>query len=113
LPVEKGVFNLFVDEEDPSRKRMLYRLFFRDGAGHPLTLSGFKVVEDDPGLDLWTDTTTLFTRVLQGHVDPEQEAQAPVAASGIMQIYLLDFFRQLTTFETEGPTPADRASALT
>ena len=113
LPVERGVFNLFVDEEDPSRKRMRYRLFFRDGEGRPLTLSGFKVIEDDPGFDLWSDTTTLFTRILQGHVSPEDEPQAQVVASGIINIYLLDFFKQLTTFRTEGPTPADRASALT
>jgi predicted patatin/cPLA2 family phospholipase len=112
LPVEKGVFNLFVYEEDPGRRRMRYRLFFRDGDGRPLTLSGFKVVEDDPGSDLWTDTTTLFTHILEGHVGPEEE-QAPVLAAGIINIHLLDFFRQLTTFRTEGPTPAERASALT
>jgi hypothetical protein len=113
LPVEKGVFNLFVYEQDPSRRRMRYRLFFRDGDGRPLTLSGFKVVEDDPGSDLWTDTTTLFTHILEGHVGPEEEAQAPVLAAGIINIHLLDFLRQLTTFRTEGPTPAERASALT
>ena len=113
LPVERGIFNLFVYEEDPSRRRMLYRLFVRDGAGRPLTLSGFKVVEDDPGSDLWTDTTTLFTRILQGHVKPEDEPQAQIVASGIINIHLLDFFKQLTTFRTEGPTPAERASALT
>ena len=50
-----------VDRDDPDRKRMLYRLFFRDGAGNRLTLSGFKVIEDDPGFDAWSDTTTLFT----------------------------------------------------
>jgi len=113
FPVEKGVFNLFVYEKDPSRRRMLYRLFFRDGAGRPLTLSGFKVVEDDPGSDLWTDTTTLFTRILEGHVESEEEEQAQIVASGIINIHLLDFFRQLTTFRTDGPTPAERASALT
>jgi predicted acylesterase/phospholipase RssA len=113
LPVEKGIFNLFVDEEDPSRKRMLYRLFFRDGTGDPLTLSGFKVVEDDPGSDLWTDTTTLFTRVLRGHVAAEDERSAEVVASGIIKIYMLDFLKQLTTFQAEGPTPAERATALT
>ena len=48
---------------------MLYRLFFRDGAGHPLTLSGHKLIEDNAGFDVWRDTTTLFTRVLRGHVD--------------------------------------------
>jgi predicted acylesterase/phospholipase RssA len=113
LPVERGVFNLFVYEEDPSRRRMLYRLFFRDGDGRPLTLSGFKVVEDDPGSDLWTDTTTLFTRILRGHVKPEDEPQAQIVASGIINIHLLDFLKQLTTFRTEGPTPAEKASALT
>ena len=114
LPVEKGVFNLFVDEEDPSRKRMRYRLFFHDSTENPLTLSGFKVIEDDPGFDLWTDTTTLFTRILQGHVGPEKEkTDAKIVASGIISIYLLDFLKQLTTFRTEGPTPAEKASALT
>ena len=29
---------------------MLYRLFFRDGVGHPLTLSGFKVVRERSGV---------------------------------------------------------------
>jgi len=113
LPVEKGVFNLFMYEEDPSRRRMRYRLIFRDGDGRPLTLSGFKVIEDDPGSDLWTDTTTLFTHILEGHVEPEEEEQAQIVASGIINIHLLDFFRQLTTFRTEGPTAAERASALT
>jgi cholesterol oxidase len=112
LPVEKGVFNLFVDQGDPGLKRMLYRLFFRDGGGKPLTLSGFKLVEDDPGSDLWTDTTTLFTRILRGHVGAEDEADAEVVASGIIKIYFLDFLKQLTTFRTEGPTPAERATAL-
>ena len=50
-------------------KRMLYRLWFRDTAGHPLTLDGHKVVQNDPGPDLWRDTTTLFAVVLSGHVD--------------------------------------------
>ena len=67
LPVEQGWFNLFVDVE-PGVKHMLYRLWFRDGAGHPLTMTGFKLVKDDAGFDVWKDTTTLFTRVLQGHV---------------------------------------------
>jgi hypothetical protein len=72
-----------------------------------------KVVEDDPGSDLWTDdTTTLFTRILRGHVGAEDEADAEVVASGIIKIYFLDFLKQLTTFRTEGPTPAQRATAL-
>jgi hypothetical protein len=72
-----------------------------------------KVVEDDPRSDLWTDdTTTLFTRILRGYVGAEDEADAEVVASGIIKIYFLDFLEQLTTFRTEGPTPAQRATAL-
>ena len=39
-PVERGWFNLFVDTGQPGDKRMLYRLHFADGVGHPLTLTG-------------------------------------------------------------------------
>lgn len=112
LPVEKGIFNLFVDQEDSTLKRMLYRLFFRDGAGHPVTLTGFKVVRDDPGADVWPDTTTLYTRVLQGHVEAADEPDATIVASGIIHISLLDFLKQLTTFRAEGPSLAARATAL-
>jgi len=112
LPVEKGTFNLFVDEGDPTIKKMLYRLYFQDSAGHPLTLSGFKLIRGDPHFDVWHDTTTLFTYILQGHVGPEAEKQAEVVAAGIIRIHYLDFLKQLTTFRIEGPTPTDKVAAL-
>ena len=112
LPVEQGIFNLFVDEADPDEKKMLYRLHFRNGEGEPLTLTGFKEIKDDPGLDLWSDTTTLYTRILKGHVAPEQDSDAEVLASGILRIHLLDFLKQLSTFRVEAPSLADRTSAL-
>jgi hypothetical protein len=111
LPVEHGVFNLFVDTE-PGVKRMLYRLHFRDGAGHPLTLSGFKLVKEDAGFDVWKDTTTLFTRVLRGHVDEQQEASAEIVASGVLRIRIRDFARQLTTFRAGGPDAGAKLGAL-
>lgn len=97
LQVEHGAFNLFVDTE-PGVKHMLYRLFFRDGSGHPLTLTGFKLVKDDAGFDVWKDTTTLFTRVLRGHVQEADEGGAEIVASGVLRIRPRDFARQLTTF---------------
>jgi hypothetical protein len=111
LPVEHGVFNLFVDTE-PGVKRMLYRLHFRDGTGHPLTLSGFKLVKDDAGFDVWKDTTTLFTRVLRGHVDEHQEPSAEIVASGVLRIRVRDFARQLTTFRAGGPDAGAKLGAL-
>lgn len=102
LPVERGVFNLFVDQADPADKRMLYELWFRDGSGRPLTLAGHKVIHDHPGLDLWADTTTLFARVVDGHVSlSEAEGEdAGVVAAGIIRISPMAFARQLTTFRS-------------
>ncbi|HEX2700459.1 MAG TPA: hypothetical protein VHM89_09695 [Acidimicrobiales bacterium] len=102
MAVEKGIFNLFVDTDDPALTRMKYRLYFADPAGRPLTLSGFKDVKDDPGFDVWTDTSTLYTHILRGHVDAEGEDTAEVVAAGILTIYLVDFMKQLTTFRVDG-----------
>ena len=101
-PVQRGLFNLFVGAGGDARdKRMLYRLEFTDAEDHPLTMTGFKVVADDPGLDnVWADTSTLFTRVLAGHVAAGEDESAEVVASGVLRIKPLDFAKQLTTFDT-------------
>lgn len=112
LPIKSGVFNLLVDAPDYSQKKMLYRLFFDDGAGKPLTLSGYKLVWDDPGFDVWSDTSTLYTLIYQGTVEADAEAGATVVAAGIIRIRFGDFLKQLTTFRVEAPTLADRAAAL-
>ncbi|MQA87504.1 MAG: hypothetical protein GEV03_23495 [Streptosporangiales bacterium] len=111
-PVDGGVFNLFVDTDDPKLTRMLYRLYFASGSGEPLTLSGFKQVRDDPGFDAWTDTSTLFTRVLRGHVEAAAEPTAEIVATGIINIYPTDFAHQLTTFRAHGGSLGDRARAM-
>jgi cholesterol oxidase len=111
LPVERGVFNLFVDSE-PGVKHMLYRLFFRDGVGHPLTMTGYKLVRDDAGFDVWRDTTTLFTRVLRGHVEAHEDDTAELVASGVLRIRVRDFAKQLTTFRSHGPGIGQQLGAL-
>lgn len=107
-PVRDGVFNLFVDEGDPRVRYMRYRLHL--GGERPLTLFGEKTIRDDPGWDVWADTTTLVTRLVPGHLDWGDEAET--IASGLLRIPVTSFLRQLTTFRTEGPTAADRAAAL-
>ncbi|MDP2710727.1 MAG: GMC family oxidoreductase [Solirubrobacteraceae bacterium] len=112
LPVSKGWFNLFVDgdpdDDGKERKLMKYRLLLQDGAGHPITLNGYKEVKDDPGFDLWDDTTTLFTHILAGHVEPDQP-DSEVVATGILKVLPADFAVQLTTFRVD---PAHRVDAL-
>jgi cholesterol oxidase len=110
LPVVKGWFNLFVDVE-PGVKHMLYRLWFYDSVGHPLTMTGFKLVKNDAGFDVWKDTTTLFTRVLRGHVG-EHDPADDVVASGIIVIRARDFAKQLTTFRSTAPSAGRGVKAL-
>ncbi|MFF9646389.1 GMC family oxidoreductase [Kitasatospora aureofaciens] len=106
LPVERGWFNLFTRGDDPSRRLMPYRLHLRDPGGNPLTLVGHKDVHDDPGFDLWRDTSTLYYRLLSGHVLPDGDDAAPVLGAGVLNILVRDFVHQLTTFRTAGPHPA-------
>lgn len=110
--VEQGGFNLFVDAEDPARKFMYYRLFIRDSNGRPLTLVGFKDVKDDEGGDVWSDTTTLYVRLLEGFRSEDEDGGAAIVAAGVLHIEMLDFLHQLTTFRTRGPTLADRTAAM-
>ncbi|MFD0663717.1 hypothetical protein [Thermocatellispora tengchongensis] len=116
MPVQAGSFNLFAldsapdsvsAEAVPARRRMLYRLHFTGAGGQALTLVGHKDVHDDPGADVWRDTSTLYVRILRGHTAPAGDAGAEVAAAGVITIHLPDFLRQLTTFRTRGPGGAE------
>jgi hypothetical protein len=120
-PVQSGTFNLFTDDTDPTIKFMLYRLFFTDKVGQQLTLSGNKIVKDDPQSDVWRATTTLYTRILKGHIGAATETAAAanpaqIAAlslgAGITTIHMLDFIKQLTTFRVQAPTVTERLTAL-
>jgi predicted acylesterase/phospholipase RssA len=113
LPVEKGAFNLFVDNGDPKRKQMRYLLHFHDTVGHPLTLSGYKVIENNLGADIWPDTTTLYTRILQGHVpDRASNGSVTTVAAGVLRIHPVDFARQMTTFRTGGSSLRHHVTAI-
>ena len=82
LEVRGGVFELFVPSSalfDLLHLRMRYRLNMRDTEGRKLRLYGFKMIEDDPGSDIWADTTTLFVRVHSGWWAVEPDAERPAA----------------------------------
>ena len=102
LPVLGGTFNLFVEQGDGS-DRMLYRLMFENGRGEPLTMSGYKVIRDDPGFDVWRDTTTLHVRLLAGHVRTAEEAAAEVVGAGVLHISPFAFGQLLRSMQTGGP----------
>ena len=114
LAVESGLFNLFVDD-GTRRRRMLYRLYFTDATGRPLTLAGFKDVAPGPITSVWPETSTLYTRILNGHVavsDGGGASTDDVVGSGILRIRVPDFAWQLTTFRVDGPSWGRRLAAL-
>ncbi len=95
-----GVFNLFRPEGEPGLKLMVYEVAFRH-AGRDWYLAGRKEVQDHPGLDLWADTTTLYTRLHEG-----TDATGPVAGAGILRLGAGDLIRLLTTVRVTGDGPA-------
>ncbi|HEY3546470.1 MAG TPA: GMC family oxidoreductase [Propionicimonas sp.] len=103
LAVERGWFNLFVATAAEDTREMRYRLWLRDLGGAPVTLYGFKEVRDDPGVDLWKDTSTLYVTLLRGHVSPNEDGA--VLGAGLLRILPQDFARQLTTFRAGGSGP--------
>ncbi|WUI02447.1 GMC family oxidoreductase [Spirillospora sp. NBC_00431] len=108
--VEHGTFNLFVDPSpgrDEDRRLMKYRLFYTDGDGNRRTLSGVKNVLHGPPTRIWPDTSTLYVRLLDGHVGEDEEDGAEIVGAGVLHIRLTDFARQLTTFRTSGPDGAE------
>jgi len=69
LRVKTGEFALLVPSSglyDQLHLRMRYRLNLEDAQHRKLCLHGFKMIEEDPGSDMWSDTTTLFVRIHNG-----------------------------------------------
>ncbi|HSR66311.1 MAG TPA: alpha/beta fold hydrolase [Acidobacteriota bacterium] len=96
LIVTGGAFNLlFLDpQDDRDVRKMRYRMKLTAEDGSNFWFEGFKRVQDDPGDDMWYDTTTLFITLHEG-----ADAGAPVLGRGILKIRNEDFQRQMTTLQ--------------
>lgn len=108
LIVRRGTFQAFVpagqaEPRDALHLRMRYELELQGPAGRAYVLEGFKLVENDPGYDSWSDTTTLFIRI--------RDEQQQVAA-GVLHISPAAFMRELATFRGIGPTRGARLRAV-
>lgn len=109
LPIRNGLFNLFTDEGDASDKRFRYQVTFADAVGHQLELVGEKFVHDDPGFDVWSDTSTLYFRVTRVDSSPDT---SEVVGAGVVRIGVLSFLKELTTFNVQGASVTGRAQLL-
>ena len=97
MPIEAGRFHLMCRRE--GRRRMLYHLPFQH-EGRRYVLSGEKRIEDDPGFDVWKDSTTLFAELAE--VGADGVAFGPPVLRGVLRISPLGVLRQLATFRTLG-----------
>lgn len=100
LTVTEGKFNYFLEDRDRvETKRMQYKMRLTSVDGRDYYFYGFKVIHDDPGVDSWADTTTLYITVREG-----QDETGPVLGKGILRIPIASFMRQLQTMQITNAT---------
>jgi cholesterol oxidase len=107
IPSVSGRFNLFSPSGDRRLRYMVYELGFRQG-DIDYYLAGKKEVRDDPGLDLWADTTTLLAQLHRG-----QDASGPVVGAGVLHLDAPKLAGLVTTMRvTNARSPVEGAQAL-
>lgn len=107
IAARRGVFNLFSPGAESGTRYMVYELAFRH-QGEDHYLAGRKIVRDDPGLDLWRDTTTLFTTLHRGG-----DASGPVIGAGVLSLGGRELGELVTTIRVTGAEgSANQAQAL-
>ncbi|HEX5326036.1 MAG TPA: hypothetical protein VFW75_05165, partial [Acetobacteraceae bacterium] len=86
-------------------KYMVYELGFQH-AGKSYYLAGRKEVRDDPAIDAWKQTTTLYTRLHEG-----ADAGGPVVGAGVLTLGVADLIRMLGTVSAPGAVTAPQSAA--
>ena len=95
LMATQGEFNLLVADPDlTNARKMLYRMRMTTREGRVYFFEGFKSIHDDPGFDMWSDTTTLYITIYDG-----DSAASPMVGKGVLKIETADFARQMTTMQ--------------
>ena len=93
----EGDFHLLITDPAPGQARQMgYHMALRSASGETFTLDGVKMIRDNPGLDVWADTSTLFTTVTR----PDGQ----IVGRGILHIEPADFLKQMTTLASPGAT---------
>jgi hypothetical protein len=112
MEIVEGYWVLGQRAPDDLHVRMRYRLWCKTADKEDVTVSGFKLVENDPGPDRWVDLTSLFMRILRGHVEAADERPELVLATGVAFVRPLSFLRQLATYRARGGSWLSRRKAI-
>ena len=109
LDITEGIFNLmWRDKESVETRRFDYRMVLAARDGSEYYFKGHKVVRDDPGIDVWKDTTTLFVEILRG-----RDGQHGLHACGILTIHAADLLNQMRTLKgIHGKNTLERLNAV-
>ncbi|PSU34604.1 GMC family oxidoreductase N-terminal domain-containing protein [Photobacterium lutimaris] len=97
MSTSDGHFNLFRPTSNHS-KQMRYSMRLHSVEGTNYYMEGFKDIRDDPGFDIWDDTTTLYITVWKGG-----DKSGNVVVKGILHITKGNLKRQITTIEAKRP----------
>ncbi len=92
-----GIFNLFSPSDSPDTKLMIYEMGFQ-ASGQEYYFAGKKLVHDDPGFDLWSDTTTLFARIHKG-----SDSSGEVIAAGTIKISISQLIKMVSSMTATNP----------
>jgi len=106
LIVDRGRFNLFRPGDAPGTRLMTYALPFMND-DRSFLLSGTKVIHDEPGADLWHDTTHLFCQLHEG-----EDPRAPVVGAGMLSLGLTDVIKLVATMGSCRPGRAGLEARL-
>ena len=99
---KNGVFNLFSPTDDPKQRNMVYEMGF-EHQGQDYYVAGAKHVKHDKFLDLWSDTTTLFTTLHEG-----TSKSGPIVGAGVLSLGIVDLAKMLRTFKvTDADNPGE------
>ena len=104
MPATHGVFNLFSPTGEPKTKYMVYELGF-EHEGQAYYLAGRKIVRDGPHFDLWSDTTTLYTRLFQG-----QDSSGEVIGAGVLRLGVKALAKLVTTLKATNTSSTGAAT---
>ncbi|HEX5750754.1 MAG TPA: hypothetical protein VFZ09_31300 [Archangium sp.] len=99
LPIHEGHFQLFSPSDDPLMRLMHYDARF-EHEERTYFLSGTKFLRDDPGPDLWMDTTRLLTTLHEGH-----DERGPVVAAGVLSVGVRELLRLMASMRSPGSGP--------
>ena len=107
MPAKAGVFKLFSPTDQPGLKLMVYEMAFTAN-GQDYYLAGRKEVRNDSVVEMWKETTTLFTHLHQG-----ADKTGVVAGAGILTLGPLDLMKMVSTMHAlNAASPAEGAEAM-